>query len=274
MGSMRSAVIFSLILHGALPVIAGLIPSRGNVPDLPKPVMVELAEEVPLAEPPRREESPLDAVPAAVPSQATRPEQAAEGKAGGARPSARLASRLDSLLQDVPEVPSPLGEGRTASVVPRRPNVTAPGEVRENELPLRKRVEDLEARVRSRGFVSAGDAKAVETAIVGGEDNEGLEPLPAWLQEMIGRKVRGYLPGLQKAYTVALSRNPRLEGKMLVRLRIDPSGRIRSADPVETSFRDPAFQANVIETIRRWTFDSTDGRTVEVLYPFVFVAPT
>jgi outer membrane biosynthesis protein TonB len=58
---------------------------------------------------------------------------------------------------------------------------------------------------------------------------------------------------------------------MLVRLRIDPSGRVRRVEPIEATLDDPAFQRRVFDSIRRWTFGETGGRTVEVIYPFSFV---
>jgi hypothetical protein len=37
---------------------------------------------------------------------------------------------------------------------------------------------------------------------------------------------------------------------------------------------DAAFVTTVLEKVRQWSFDPIPGRSVEVLYPFVFVAPS
>ena len=65
-----------------------------------------------------------------------------------------------------------------------------------------------------------------------------------------------------------------LRGNLLIRFRIDPSGKVRRAEPADGSFPDTAFVNSVLDKVRRWTFEPTAGRTVEVLYPFVFVAPS
>ncbi len=67
---------------------------------------------------------------------------------------------------------------------------------------------------------------------------------------------------------------PHLRGRLFVRFRIDPSGKVQRAEAVEGDFRDPAFVNSVLEKIRRWDFEPTGGRSVDVLYPFVFIAPS
>jgi hypothetical protein len=49
---------------------------------------------------------------------------------------------------------------------------------------------------------------------------------------------------------------------------------IQRAEPAEESFPDAAFVNAVLGKVRQWTFEPPAGRTVEVLYPFVFVAPS
>jgi TonB family protein len=108
----------------------------------------------------------------------------------------------------------------------------------------------------------------------GGTGTSSGEQIPPWIRDMIRKKVRGYLPELEAAYNVAIRRNPALKGKLSVRFRIDPSGRVSRAVSGESSFEDGAFIAVVLEKIRHWTFEPPPGQTVEVLYPFVFMAPS
>jgi TonB family protein len=91
---------------------------------------------------------------------------------------------------------------------------------------------------------------------------------------MIRKRVRDRLPELEGIYAKAIHQNGDLKGRMLVRFRINPSGKIEVAEAVEESFRDAAFVNSVLTKVRRWTFEPPGGRTVEVLYPFVFVAPS
>jgi TonB family protein len=86
--------------------------------------------------------------------------------------------------------------------------------------------------------------------------------------------VRDRLPELEGVYADAIRRTPDLRGKLSIRFRIGPSGKVQSAEPADGSFPDTAFVNAVLGKVRRWTFEPLAGRTVEVLYPFVFVAPS
>jgi TonB family protein len=120
-----------------------------------------------------------------------------------------------------------------------------------------------------------GSGSETEASMMfGGTGTSTNEQIPAWIRDMIRKKVRGYLPELEAAYTAAIRRNPALKGNLSVRFRIDPSGKVSRAVLVGSSLQDGAFNDAVLEKIRHWTFDPPAGRTVEVLYPFVFVAPS
>jgi len=108
----------------------------------------------------------------------------------------------------------------------------------------------------------------------GGTGTAEGDQLPPWIRNMIRRIVRKHLSELEELYSAAFRKNPAIRGKMLVRFRIDPSGRVVRAEPGGTPLQDDTFVENVLTKIRGWTFDPTDGRTVEVLYPFVFIAPS
>jgi TonB family protein len=120
-----------------------------------------------------------------------------------------------------------------------------------------------------------GFGKETEASMMfGGAGDTAGEPIPAWIREMIRKRVRDRLPELEGVYTDAIRRNPDLGGKLLVRFRIDPAGKVQHAEPADGSFPDTAFANAVLAKVRRWTFEPPTGRTVEVLYPFVFVAPS
>jgi hypothetical protein len=62
-------------------------------------------------------------------------------------------------------------------------------------------------------------------------------------------------------------------GRMLARLRIDPSEKVQHAEPADGSFAGSAFVDAGLSKARRWTFEPTGGRTEDVIYPFVFLLP-
>jgi TonB family protein len=120
-----------------------------------------------------------------------------------------------------------------------------------------------------------GVGKETEASMMfGGVGDTAGEPIPAWVRDMIRKRVRDRLPELEGIYANAIQQNGDLKGRMLVRFRINPSGKIEAAEAIEESFRDAAFVTAVLMKVRRWTFEPPAGRTVEVLYPFVFVAPS
>ena len=135
--------------------------------------------------------------------------------------------------------------------------------------------ESLENRVRESGHPGVRVGNEAEASMMfGGTGSAAGEPIPPWIRDMIRRKVRGYLPELEAAYSVALRRNPGLRGKLLIRFRIDATGKIQQAEAMEASFRDASFTADIMEKVGHWSFEPTEGRTVEVLYPLVFFVPT
>ena len=90
----------------------------------------------------------------------------------------------------------------------------------------------------------------------------------------MGEKLHRILTERQGVYTGAIRRNPDLRAKLIVRFRIDPPRKIQRVESAEERFRHAAFVNAVLDKIRRWTFEPTGARAVEVLYPFVVVAPS
>jgi TonB family protein len=276
----RRMVLLSVVAHAAVialgPAASSLFPARVE----PAPVFVELGS-LPMSELP--EEAPAPPVPVA-PTVAS-PDAAVSARSV-ARPTPaarRWLERLDAGAAKPPEAPVARKEGRPGGIPvrqwanegPARSGDFAPAVAPERSAAMGKHLEDLEIRVRQSGRPSVGVGRETEASMMfGGTGDATGEAIPAWIRDVIRKRVRGYLPELEGVYTDAIRRNPDLRGKLLVRFRIDPSGKIQRAEPVEESFRDAAFVDAVLERVRRWTFDPTAGRTVEVLYPFVFIAPS
>ena len=280
--TIRRMVVFSIAVHAAVvilgPAASSLFPPRVE----PAPVFVELTS-LPMSELPEEQPAPPAQVQAG-------PSNPAPDTPGTARSSAkpppaarRWLDKLDAGAAKVPEAPVTRREGRAdgipvrqwANEGPVKPGDFAPAVAPERAAAMRKHVEELEGRLRQTGRPSVGFGQETEASMMfGGTGDATGEPIPAWIRDAIRKRVRGYLPELEGMYTEAIRRNPELRGKILVRFRIDHSGKIQDAESVEVTFRDSAFVNAVLDKVRRWTFDSSGGRTVEVLYPFVFVAPS
>jgi hypothetical protein len=136
-------------------------------------------------------------------------------------------------------------------------------------------ISDLEGKIRAGGVPGVGVGGEVEiSSMFGGTGTAGGDPIPPWIRDMIRRRVREHLPELEALYSAAFRKDPSIRGKLLVRFRIDPSGRVVRAEHGGSPLQDDRFVESVLTKIRGWTFDPTDGRTVEVLYPFIFIAPS
>jgi TonB family protein len=200
-----------------------------------------------------------------------------------AKETRRWLDKLDAGMANVPEAPVTRREGKAGGIPvrhwsnegPARPGDFAPAVAPEKSAALGKHLGELEARVRGSGRPGVGFGKETEASMMfGGAGDTAGEPIPAWIREMIRKRVRDRLPELEGVYADAIRRNPDLRGKLSVRFRIDPSGKVQHAEPADGSFPDSAFVNAVLAKVRRWTFEQPAGRTVEVLYPFVFVAPS
>ena len=282
----RRTMVLSVAAHAAAFVlgfaVSALFPSMKFSP----PVIVELTD-APMSELPEETPAPPPRIPQAVQTESavTSPRASASSRpvAKEAPAARRWLDKLDAGIPKVPEAPVARKEGKTGGIPvrhwtnegPARPGDFAPAVAPERTAALGKHLEELEGRVRRSGRPAVGFGKETEASMMfGGTGGTAGEPIPAWIRDMIRKRVRDYLPELEEVYTDAIRRNPDLRGKLLVRFRIDPSGKILRAESADASFRDAAFVNAVLDKIRRWTFEPTGGRAVEVLYPFVFVAPS
>jgi len=242
-------------------------------------VTVELTEAPPMTELPEEKPSPP---PSAAKAEKTVPADAARvSPARASRPSVakRWLKTLDAGLARVQDAPIARDLGRPGGIPVRRwenraapgPGDFAPAVAPENK-ELLKHIASIEGKIRASGIPGIGTGEEIEAAVMfGGVGDSSAEPIPPWIRDMIRRKVREYLPELEAAYSAAFRKNPALEGRLLVRFRIDPSGNVRLADSENSTMSDESFVSAVLGKIKRWNFDPLEGRTVEVLYPFVFV---
>jgi len=282
----RRMLALSVVSHAAV-LFLGLILSPLFPPmQASPPVFVELTD-APMPVPPELASAPPPRVASAVQTKSTAAssrEPVSSRPVPRADPAAqRWLAKLDAGLPKVPEAPVAREEGKADGIPvrqwinegPARPGDFAPAVAPERSAAFGKQVEELEARVRRSGRPGVGFGKETEGSLMfGGTGGSTGEPIPAWIREMIRKRVRDHLPELEGIYTEALRRNPDLRGKLVVRFRIDPSGKILRAEPAGDDLRDPAFVNSIIEKIRAWSFEPTGGRAVEILYPFLFITPS
>ena len=283
----RRMVLLSFVVHVALfflgLTLSPLFPSIQVTP----PVFVELTDAPTSETPGKRAVQPLQVAPTvrAESSEDSPRAPASPRPAARENPAARRwLEKLDASVRNAPEANVAPREGQPGGIPvrsrtsdgPAKPGDFAPAGVPGGTAGLGKQMADLEARVRRSGRPGVGTGSETEASMMYGGQGETARGggIPAWLRDMIRRRVRDSLPELEAVYNEAIRRNPELRGKLIVRFRIDPSGKVQQAEPVEGDVRDPAFVNSILEKIRHWNFEPTGGRAVEVLYPFVFIAPS
>lgn len=280
----RWMMILSLLLHAAVIVVGTIVSSL--FPDaVSYPVVTVELTDAPMST--LLEDPPAPPIASAISPKAdsTASKETPPPREKGPKPTSaqRWLEKLDARLAAAADAPVARKTGKAGGLPVRhweneaspRPGDFPPAVAPEKNLLLGKQVEDLEDRVRKSGQPGVGVGNEAEASMMfGGTGSAAGEPIPPWIRDMIRRKVRGYLPELEAAYSLALRRNPGLKGKLLIRFRIDASGKIQLAEAMEASFRDAPFMAAIMEKVGRWSFEPTEGRTVEVLYPLVFLVPT
>lgn len=280
----RRMMVLSVAAHAAVVLLGVAISPLFPPMPVPPPVFVELTDS-PFSElpggapslPPQaapavlaesKEASPLSPVP---PRPASKDNPAAR----------RWLEKLDEGISKIPDAPVAGRGGEPGGIPvrelsgagPAKPGDFPPAGVPGSAADLGKQLSELEARVRRSGRPGVGFGSENEASMMfGGKGGGAGEAIPPWLRDMIRKRVRDFLPELEAVYSDAIRRNPELRGRLFVRFRIDPSGKVQRAESAGGDLRDPAFVNTVLEKVRRWNFEPTGGREVEVLHPFLFTA--
>ncbi len=277
--AVRIAILLSLLFHlgvvAASSGISAIFPSNAA----PVVVTVELTE-LPVSELPEVVEPPPQPVTATEPPAEKAPNALPKRVAPPPPDTTRWLRRLETRLASVSQAPVSRSTGKEGIAVRRwrnegipKPGDFAPAVAPESRLAIGKLLADTGDRLRA-NRPTVGTGEVLEGSIFHeGAGSEG-DPVPDWVRDMIRSKVRSYLPDLEERYSVAYRNDSSLAGRVLVRFRIHPTGRVVLAEKVQSTVPDPRFVQTVLDRVREWSFDPTDGRPVEVLYPFVFVAPS
>ncbi|MBP2685680.1 MAG: hypothetical protein H6Q81_585 [Deltaproteobacteria bacterium] len=198
----RRMMILSVVVHAGVFLLgstwSALFPSREFSP----PVLVELMD-APVSELP--EEPPVPPPPVAASSRpesfrASSDRSASTPLASKQIPAARRwLDKLDAGMAKAPEAPVARGEGKAGGIPvrrwtndgPVRPGDFAPAVAPEHAGVFRKHLEDLEGRVRTSGRPAVGFGEETEASMMfGGAGDAPGEPIPAWIREMIRKRVR------------------------------------------------------------------------------------
>ncbi|WP_226663181.1 AgmX/PglI C-terminal domain-containing protein [Microbulbifer aggregans] len=81
-----------------------------------------------------------------------------------------------------------------------------------------------------------------------------------------------YKSALYRIYNRELRNNPALQGKMVLRITIEPDGSVSLAKVESSDMDSPALDTNIIARVKRFNFGAKDGvPTITILYPIDFL---
>jgi TonB family protein len=86
---------------------------------------------------------------------------------------------------------------------------------------------------------------------------------------IVAKEIRRRMKSIQACYERELKRNPKLGGKIGLRITIGTVGKVTNAAIESDSVGDPTINACVKTTVLRWRFPAPDGGSAEVVIPIV-----
>jgi TonB family protein len=89
-------------------------------------------------------------------------------------------------------------------------------------------------------------------------------------QGKISDTVKRRMGAVKSCYEKELKRNPELQGKVTMQFTIEESGRVGAVDVKQDTMGDPAVGECIKSAISRWRFDSPEGGSITVAFPFIF----
>jgi TonB family protein len=102
----------------------------------------------------------------------------------------------------------------------------------------------------------------------------GLSVQPAGLtDESVRRSIRGHLQGMKTCYEAALTRQPGLSGRVLLRFSVGDDGTVRRSEIASSTFQNADLDACMGRAVCRWRFNApAGGEEVTITYPVTFTA--
>ncbi|MCC6751730.1 MAG: energy transducer TonB [Deltaproteobacteria bacterium] len=91
-------------------------------------------------------------------------------------------------------------------------------------------------------------------------------------EDAVGRIIRQGMAAIRACYQRALKRNPKLTGKVDVRIKVNAMGRTTGVDVEGDSVGDPTVATCIKSFASRWRFPPPEGGPAEIAVPFVFQA--
>jgi len=90
-------------------------------------------------------------------------------------------------------------------------------------------------------------------------------------RSVIQKVIRRHLKRIKLCYENGLKRNPKLHGRVEVRLTIGADGKVTKAEIAKSTLNDKQVEQNILKVMKRIRFPRPPGGgSVTVSYPFIF----
>lgn len=100
-----------------------------------------------------------------------------------------------------------------------------------------------------------------------------FSPLETIDREGVQNEIRNHQSEIKGCYERALKEDPKLEGKVVLKIEIDGQGRVSKADPLKerSTLNSPKVTTCMSDEMKTWLFPKPpEGLTAEIIYPFTF----
>ncbi|MFV8756663.1 AgmX/PglI C-terminal domain-containing protein [Nannocystaceae bacterium ST9] len=97
---------------------------------------------------------------------------------------------------------------------------------------------------------------------VGQAEGSGID------RDMVRRIVRAHINEVRSCYNAGLTKNPNLEGRVLIKFTIIPNGKVSSAMVEENTTKESSVGDCIAKAVKRWSFPKASKGTAIVTYPF------
>jgi outer membrane biosynthesis protein TonB len=117
----------------------------------------------------------------------------------------------------------------------------------------------------SRVSVLSSDFFGEERPLSGG-------PGPSRTDEEIQIVFDRYKAALYRIYNRELRKNPTLQGKVVIRLTIQPDGAVSACNMESSDMDSPVLEKQIVDRVLKFNFGAKEGVTaVTILYPIDFL---
>jgi len=130
-------------------------------------------------------------------------------------------------------------------------------------------IDDILTDIDEVETVSFSEKRQVEIDRIG-EMKGTANALGQRSEESVRAVMLSYTGRLTYIYEKYLKQNPNLNGKLVVEVEIAPSGLVANVTAISSTLNNREFELEILDVIRRWTYEPIDAGKVTVTYPLIF----